>query len=39
MIGPFSGGCACGAVRYECSAEPLAMLANKITNQRTLGLQ
>jgi hypothetical protein len=19
---PFSGGCACGAVRYECSAEP-----------------
>ena len=23
---PFSGGCACGAIRYECSAEPLAML-------------
>jgi hypothetical protein len=22
----FSGGCACGAVRYEVSAEPLAML-------------
>jgi hypothetical protein len=22
----FSGGCACGAIRYECSAEPLAML-------------
>ena len=20
---PFSGGCACGAIRYECSAEPL----------------
>jgi hypothetical protein len=20
---PFDGGCACGAVRYECSAEPL----------------
>ena len=20
---PFSGGCACGGVRYECSAEPL----------------
>ena len=20
---PFAGGCACGAVRYECSAEPL----------------
>lgn len=23
---PFSGGCACGSVRYECSSEPLAML-------------
>ncbi len=23
---PFFGGCACGAVRYECSAEPLAMV-------------
>jgi hypothetical protein len=22
----FSGGCACGAVRYQCSATPLAML-------------
>ncbi len=22
----FSGGCACGAIRYEVSAEPLAML-------------
>src|SRR5207249_12038429 len=22
---PFSGGCACGAVRYECSAEPIMM--------------
>src|SRR5690348_147405 len=22
---PFSGGCACGAVRYECTARPLAM--------------
>lgn len=20
---PFSGGCSCGAIRYECSAEPL----------------
>ena len=20
---PFTGGCACGAIRYECSAEPL----------------
>ena len=23
---PFSGGCACGAIRYECSSEPVAML-------------
>jgi len=23
---PFTGGCACGAIRYECTAEPLAML-------------
>ncbi len=23
---PFSGGCACGAVRYECSAEPLMVI-------------
>lgn len=22
----FTGGCACGAIRYECSAKPLAML-------------
>ena len=22
---PFSGGCACGAIRYECSAEPVMM--------------
>ena len=25
MAAPFSGGCTCGAVRYECSAEPLMM--------------
>ena len=23
---PFTGGCACGAVRYECTAEPLLAL-------------
>ncbi len=22
---PFTGGCACGAIHYECSAEPLFM--------------
>jgi hypothetical protein len=26
MPTPFSGGCACGAVRYECSAAPLMTL-------------
>lgn len=25
MNAPFSGGCACGAIRYECTAEPVAM--------------
>ena len=23
---PFTGGCACGAIRYECSAEPMMSL-------------
>lgn len=26
ITSPFSGGCACGAIRYECTAEPTAML-------------
>jgi hypothetical protein len=26
MPTPFSGGCACGAIRYECSAAPLVSL-------------
>jgi hypothetical protein len=25
MKTPFTGGCACGAIRYECTAEPLSM--------------
>src|SRR5947207_13967817 len=25
MAVPFTGGCACGAIRYECTAEPLYM--------------
>ncbi|PWU15415.1 MAG: aldehyde-activating protein [Verrucomicrobia bacterium] len=25
MKTPFSGGCACGAIRYECTAEPVRM--------------
>lgn len=26
MPAPFSGGCLCGAIRYECSMEPLATI-------------
>jgi hypothetical protein len=26
IIPPFSGGCACGAIRYECTAEPVLTL-------------
>ena len=26
MAAPFSGGCRCGAVRYEVSAEPIAVM-------------
>jgi len=24
MTTPFSGGCACGSIRYECSRAPIA---------------
>lgn len=26
MAGKLSGGCACGAIHYECNADPLIML-------------
>ena len=26
MAAPFTGGCACGAIRYECSTEPLMVV-------------
>lgn len=26
MTSSFTGGCACGAIRYECQQEPVAML-------------
>jgi hypothetical protein len=26
MTAPFSGGCACGSIRYVCSRAPVAML-------------
>lgn len=26
MVAPFQGGCRCGAVRYEVSAEPMAVM-------------
>jgi hypothetical protein len=26
MIAPFSGGCACGSIRYVCAGAPVAML-------------
>src|ERR1043165_7113948 len=26
MVAPFQGGCRCGAIRYEVSSEPLAVM-------------
>jgi hypothetical protein len=38
MTQPFAGGCACGAIRYECSAEPLRMVQCHCRDcQRTSG--
>ncbi|MCX7177374.1 MAG: GFA family protein, partial [Proteobacteria bacterium] len=40
MSVPFSGGCVCGAVRYECVAEPLAVAHCYCTDcQKTSGGQ
>ena len=32
MPAPYSGGCACGAVRYECTAEPFVSYACHCTD-------
>jgi hypothetical protein len=40
MSTPFSGGCVCGAVRYECAAEPMAVAHCYCTDcQKTSGGQ
>ncbi|MFA7280496.1 MAG: GFA family protein [Sterolibacterium sp.] len=40
MSTPFSGGCVCGAVRYECAAEPMAVAHCYCTDcQKTSGAQ
>ena len=40
MSVPFSGGCVCGAVRYECAAEPMAVAHCYCTDcQKTSGAQ
>ncbi|MCX7169285.1 MAG: GFA family protein [Proteobacteria bacterium] len=40
MSAPFSGGCVCGAVRYECAAEPMAVAHCYCTDcQKTSGAQ
>ena len=40
MSVPFSGGCVCGAVRYECAAEPMAVAHCFCTDcQKTSGAQ
>lgn len=37
---PITGGCVCGAVRYECSAEPIAVAHCYCTDcQKTSGAQ
>src|ERR1700716_1235257 len=38
MATTFTGGCACGAIRYECSAEPITMFDCHCRDcQRTTG--
>ncbi|WP_220634840.1 GFA family protein [Georgfuchsia toluolica] len=40
MVIPFTGGCACGLIRYECHAEPLAVAHCYCTDcQKTSGAQ
>ncbi|MCC7411909.1 MAG: GFA family protein [Gammaproteobacteria bacterium] len=40
MTAPFSGGCVCGAIRYECTAEPVLVAHCCCTDcQRTSGAQ
>lgn len=40
MSVPFSGGCVCSAVRYECAAEPMAVAHCFCTDcQKTSGAQ
>ena len=40
MTAPFSGGCVCGAIRYECQAEPIVVAHCHCTDcQKTSGAQ